>query len=114
MPYKDELKQKQAQHKSYLRNKDKIRRSAWESRKQNRDFLVELKTNGCCNKCGFKHPAVLDFHHLNPSDKEMNISDAIRRHGWGRKRLLKELEKCILLCANCHRILHHEEKYAVC
>lgn len=62
---------------------------------------------GQCSQCGVKGvPAIYDFHHKNPEEKDFS---------WGAKRtsnwdnLKKELDKCILLCSNCHRELHDAE-----
>ena len=60
---------------------------------------------GHCVKCGYnKCPAALDYHHIDPSKKDINFVTA--KH-WSWKRLVEELKKCVLLCANCHR----EEEY---
>lgn len=60
------------------------------------------------NKCyyckGEFHPAVFDFHHVNPSEKEFGFGDKTSPLTW--KRIEKEMKKCVMLCANCHR-LHH-------
>lgn len=54
--------------------------------------------------CGETHLACLEFHHIK-ENKEINIADALR-HGWAWSRFLKEIDKCVVLCANCHRKLH--------
>ncbi len=60
--------------------------------------------NLSCAKCGFKeHTCALDFHHKNPDEKDFPI-DA----GYSMKKILAEIAKCIVLCANCHRIEHFE------
>lgn len=65
---------------------------------------VEYK-GGVCEGCKESyHPAVFDFHHVNPEDKEFNIS-RFRSLKWSDK-IEKELDKCELLCANCHRLAH--------
>lgn len=66
---------------------------------------IELvnKLGGKCQRCGFNdHPAALQFHHKNPEDKNFTLSSAglISKDRW------KEVEKCELLCANCHSIEH--------
>jgi hypothetical protein len=56
-----------------------------------------------CADCGrHYHPAVLDFHHLEPEDKQASVGDMIRNAGM--ERLKAEIRKCVLLCANCHRM----------
>lgn len=67
------------------------------------------KATQVCAQCGENHPACIEFHHRDPSKKEMNISQAWRL-GYSWERLLKELSKCDALCANCHRKRHYEEK----
>ncbi len=76
-------------------------------RRIKRAWLNELKSNQSCTDCGNKHPHfVMDFDHRNPSEKEDNVSNLIRR-GWSKDRILKEIAKCDLVCANCHRIRTH-------
>jgi len=59
---------------------------------------------GRCTKCGYdKCIAALEFHHRNPSEKEFGFAVQQKR---SYKRLAKELDKCDLLCANCHREVH--------
>ena len=58
---------------------------------------------GCCIKCGWTGPvAAFDFHHNN-SDKEFNIGSAANK-SWNV--IKKEIDKCELLCSNCHKIEH--------
>lgn len=59
---------------------------------------------GKCNRCGYdKHDAALEFHHKDPNEKEFIISNVANK----RWEVIKvELNKCELLCANCHRIEH--------
>ena len=61
---------------------------------------------GGCGRCGYVGcPAVFDFHHIDPSKKEFSIGGS-RFH---RFELIKdELDKCELLCSNCHRELHYK------
>jgi len=73
--------------------------------RNNKIKAVEYK-GGKCQMCGFNsHVAALDFHHLNPEEKEFRISKKIDSP-W--KTLVQELDKCILLCSNCHRKIHHD------
>lgn len=74
----------------------------WTKRKL---WAIEYK-GGKCNKCNHKfHYSVYEFHHRDPSLKEA-VWTKIRL--WSEKRMKEELDKCDLLCANCHRITHHE------
>ena len=63
---------------------------------------VEYK-GGCCQICGYKKSIrALQFHHLYPSKKESQISGGTRSF----EKLKPELDKCILVCANCHAEIH--------
>ena len=69
------------------------------------DFLAKIKQQrgGYCQKCGYnKCLKALEFHHLNPSQKDFTISNDHFR----LKDAIEESKKCILICANCHRELH--------
>lgn len=59
---------------------------------------------GRCIVCGFdRYPCSLDFHHKNRRFKDPNYRSM---RGWSWKNILIELEKCILLCKNCHAAIH--------
>lgn len=64
----------------------------------------EYKSNKGCRKCGDTRHYVLDFHHRNPNEKEFVISDKIRCN---LNTMMKEIEKCDVLCSNCHREWHY-------
>ena len=69
---------------------------------------IKTKAGGRCCICGYSRCFdALEFHHKDRKTKEFDISDAV----WTRikhhpEELQKELDKCLLLCANCHRELH--------
>ena len=67
--------------------------------------MIQYK-GGKCEICGYnKNIAALEFHHLNPEEKDFTISST--HHSWEDTQ--KELDKCICLCANCHRELHNPQ-----
>ena len=111
MPYKD-LDVKKAKHKGYAAkhyqaNKDQVQKSARDTRRKGRALWAEYKATLTCTTCGFSHPAVIDFHHP-PGTKKYGVNTLIKD---GRYALAdKEAAKCIVLCANCHRIHHYKEK----
>lgn len=79
-------------------------------RKKIRLMAIE-HLGGKCIKCGYnKYPEVMEFHHRDPLQKDFNVSKKGLTRSWERVR--KEIEKCDLLCANCHRELHVEQKLA--
>lgn len=62
---------------------------------------------GACSECGGTfHQSAFDFHHTNPEEKDVDPGSLIRRK---EAVLYAELDKCVLLCANCHRIHHWSE-----
>ena len=86
----------------YQNNRDRYLNTVFE----NSRWFYELKIGLKCSKCGFDHPAALDFHHVDPNEKEFNISLSKSAYKNNKEGLLKEIEKCIVLCSNCHRIEH--------
>jgi hypothetical protein len=90
---------------------DRERRTKRARRHAIADWFIELKTRLVCNRCPESHPACLQFHHSDPGEKEIAVADALRR-GWGRERILDELAKCEVLCANCHAKHHAKERAA--
>lgn len=80
----------------------KIRRAR--VRKNNRDFIKQLKLDLGCSECGYdRSAAALSFHHLDPLLKKFNMSRGKGSHG--RAKILREVAKCRVLCENCHREL---------
>ena len=66
-------------------------------------LAIEYK-GGKCNICGYnKYVGALDLHHVN-GKKYFTIGDDGYAHSW--TKIKKELDKCILICSNCHRELH--------
>ena len=60
---------------------------------------------GCCSKCGYsKCIKALEFHHEDPTAKEFTISKDSASRTWDK--VIRELDKYILVCANCHREIH--------
>lgn len=65
---------------------------------------IEYK-GGKCEVCGYnKYVGALHFHHLDPNEKDFNI--AYRGHSRSWKSVKEELDKCIMVCANCHAEIH--------
>ena len=73
-------------------------------RKKIRQMAVEYK-GGRCQECGYSSCIeALEFHHSNSSGKDFSISEKGYTRSWAKVK--KELDKCMLLCANCHREIH--------
>lgn len=80
------------------------------NKKENNYILIWAKKiksvnllGGKCEKCGCTDVRILEFHHIDPNKKEFTICD-IRNLRWSI--IEREIQKCILLCSNCHSILH--------
>jgi len=63
------------------------------------------KSMQCCNHCKDSRAQVLQFHHLDPKKKDIKLSLAAN-NGWSIKRIQQEINKCVVLCANCHIMEH--------
>ena len=100
---KSRLKCKKYREENYVELNEKRRKKI----RERKDKLVQLK-GGRCEHCqqSFSHPHVYDFHHKDPTTKEFSIGFALTRTGISIEDLLKEVDKCLMLCANCHRIEH--------
>lgn len=70
-----------------------------------KDWAYSLKLGKKCKYCGETEPICLDFHHRNPENKIQEISTMIKNR-IAKEKLLAEIAKCDLVCANCHRKLH--------
>jgi hypothetical protein len=89
-----------ARHIGYVRSREK-RIKAW---------LREYKESLGCEMCGETHPACLEFHHTNSQEKRFNMG---RLDAYLSLKLIRtEIAKCRLLCANCHRKEHWDERHA--
>ena len=106
MPY-DKDAQLASQRRWYARNRR--RAMDWNLRRRN-DRKAWLATKKrWCQECGERRVACLVHHHLDPDEKEIDLSAAIQK-GWSKARIEAELKKCIVLCGNCHAKLHWNER----
>lgn len=84
------------------------------SRQRNIKFVNDYKLSHPCVKCADyhpeyieKHPVCLQFHHCKGETKEDNIANLARKMV-SLARLKKEMDKCIIVCGNCHARMHEE------
>jgi hypothetical protein len=112
MPYKDKSREreyKRSWNKSYYLNNTENEKNRTRKRKQGlRKWFNEYKKTLSCSKCGETHSSCLEFHHNRAGEKDFMISDSIERRGFSKEKILAEIGKCTVLCANCHR-KHHAE-----
>jgi hypothetical protein len=92
-------------HKHYLANKQRyieqarIRKEGL--RLERTIFLIDFFSRNPCIDCGEADPVVLEFDHLDPALKEFNIGQALSHRAWSS--IVAEIEKCEVVCSNCHR-----------
>jgi hypothetical protein len=109
LQYRCKQCQSECSKKHYLSNKDDYRKRARKNnvlyRERNRQFISEYKSEKGCHFCQESTPICLDFHHLDPNEKEINIS-VMSRGANSIETIMKEIDKCLVICSNCHRKLH--------
>lgn len=93
-----------AEIRKYNDRRQYLIRAVHARRKKVRQMAIEYK-GGSCQICGYNRCInALEFHHNNLSEKKFGISAKGYTRSW--KEVMKELGKCLMLCANCHRELH--------
>ena len=91
--------------RTYKDRREYLIQAVRKRRRRMRKKAIDYK-GGHCQICGYSRCSeALEFHHLDSSRKEFGISD--RGYTRSRKRVAEELDKCYLLCANCHREVHN-------
>jgi hypothetical protein len=83
-------------------NKEKQKERHNNLRKSNTEYLNSLKTP--CAKCGENRKYIIQFHHLNPSSKEFDLG---HNKTYSKEHLIREVQKCVCLCSNCHDEFHY-------
>ena len=102
--------QKNYRKQHYLSNREKYIKKAKKYRETFTEWIVEYKKNLKCEICNENRYWVLDFHHKDPKEKDIEISVLVKN--CNKKRILDEISKCMVVCSNCHRDLHHQERQA--
>jgi acetylornithine/succinyldiaminopimelate/putrescine aminotransferase len=114
MPHKDratnKAKHKEYSAKHYQNNKEEVQRRTRENNAADKAKWAEFKKSLSCTVCGASHPAIIDFHHP-PGTKTYSVNKLVVDRKFAK--VYEEIKKCVVLCANCHRIHHYNEKGAV-
>ena len=114
MPFKDPEKRREYnriyQRGWYRKNRKRHQLSVNKVRQKRAQRFRDFKATLSCIRCGESHPACIVFHHRDPKKKEFHVNATTIWKGVPMKRILAEIEKCDVLCANCHRKLHWEER----
>ncbi len=102
---KKKERQRKANDNYYKKHRKKVYQRKKQKLKEKKKELIE-SLGGKCIICGYnKCISALEFHH-NQGDKEGCITTIIKN--FSKQKALKEIKKCILLCANCHREAHYK------
>lgn len=87
--------------RTYADRREELIRAVAKRRRKVKEMAIGYK-GGKCQVCSYnKYQGALDLHHLDPNTKEFGIGDKGYTRSW--EKVKKELDKCILVCANCHR-----------
>ena len=87
--------------RTYADRREELIKAVAKRRRKIKEMAIAYK-GGACQLCGYyKFQGALDLHHLNPEQKTFGIADKGYTRSW--ERVKAELDKCILVCANCHR-----------
>jgi hypothetical protein len=111
LPYKD--REKRAAHAKrygkswYQRNRQVTLERTSRRKKEQRRKWAEFKATLSCLFCDATHPAIIEFHHPETAG-ETKVSQLVQQGSF--KKAYAEAEKCLPLCANCHRIYHWTER----
>lgn len=97
--------------KHYLSNYDSYLKRNSSRRRILREKIDELKRRPCVDCGGKFHPCAMDFDHLDPRLKLSSVADLVR-DGSALNRVLQEISKCDLVCANCHRLRTYRRKHS--
>lgn len=96
-----------AYQRYYYKNRAQEIERTRKRKKNLRKWYKQYKSTLECEKCGEDNPVCLDFHHLG--EKISNVSELVRNRTSSKIQIKKEIEKCKVLCANCHRKEHFKE-----
>jgi hypothetical protein len=103
MPFKDKEKKREYQNK-WCRDRKYGTISRNRSKLRNIEFVRKYKENKPCDDCGkYFHFFVMDFDHREGETKIENVAQLAHK-GYALDKLIAEIEKCDLVCANCHRL----------
>lgn len=91
----------------YYRNREEEQRRTNRRQQALRQWYRRQKAEFVCSRCGEGHPACLEFHHRD--EKRADVAEMVR-NSYSKEKIRREMERCVVLCANCHRKEHASEK----
>lgn len=90
--------------KKYLASRVKERKSYFQTKNRKLKHKWVRKLGGKCQRCGYNEfVSGLEFHHVDPDKKRNNATDVVYSNDY--YKALAEIDKCVLMCSNCHRSL---------
>ena len=93
-----------ADTRTYADRAEYLKKAVSDRRRKLRDMAIEYG-GGECQICGYKKSKrALSFHHRNPEEKDFGLSARGLTRSWEKTKI--ELDKCVLVCANCHMEIH--------
>ena len=104
MAYKNKEDQLRAQRKWYSKNKKKVMKRHAENKEKIKKWFREYKSTIKCSLCDENTTVCIDFHHV--IGKKKKAVSLMVNEGYSKENIIKEIKKCIPLCANCHRKEH--------
>ena len=114
MTYKDDQRRKEYHreyHKGwYQRHKEEVIERRKRYQQEILTWFRRYKSTLYCMDCGISHPAVLQFHHRDRSEKSFAIANVVSR-ATSIKQITNELKKCDVICVNCHAKRHWRETH---
>src|SRR5579859_5983303 len=114
MPYKDSEKRrayaKENGARWYQQHKEEVIARRKQRQLDIHNWFRRYKSSLACADCGISHPAVLQFHHRDGAKKNFNISAVVSR-AKSLKQITDEIEKCDVVCVNCHAKRHWRETH---
>lgn len=96
-----------AKYGDSYRTRARVRKAA--QKKDRQDRITDYLAGKSCEVCGISDIRVLDFDHIDPKSKKFSISRGLN-NGWAWDIIIDEIQKCRILCANCHRIVTAEQQ----
>ena len=88
---------------TYRKNPTRAMDQARAFKRDKRQWIFSLKNRPCIDCGGVFHPECMDFDHMDHDEKELCIS-AMYRRNFSREKILAEVDKCEVVCSNCHRM----------
>lgn len=98
----------QKSHAKYCSFACKNKQAVQRRRELMKYMAIQYKGNQCFDcKVSFKEYTIYEFHHLDPKEKDFGFGAKGHTRSWESNK--REIDKCVMLCANCHRKRHYSE-----